>query len=160
MNNTQYQKELYLKRLSFALDYLGGKCVKCDSKDSLEFDHIDPSKKNCEVTVILKGNLERLIRELDLCQLLCTSCHKNKTKKSREPWQHGTIHGYQNKKCRCPDCKQIQREYKAKYLGKELKKTRECGTYAMYKSGCRCDECRIANREYMREYMRKLKNKG
>lgn len=156
MENIEYQDKLYKERLSFAIDYLGSVCVRCNGVVDLEFDHIDPKLKNATVTTILKGNKSKLIKELNLCQLLCNSCHKKKTSKSRIPWQHGTIHGYQNKQCRCNECKEAQRVYKAACTGNKPKEPRRCGSYAMYKSGCRCDDCKRANKDYMRA----LRNKG
>jgi len=59
------------------LDYRGGKCSMCGYDKcigSLDFHHIDPSKKE---TIINKfRNLETAKPELDKCIILCANCHR------------------------------------------------------------------------------------
>lgn len=46
-------KDYYLNRrarLAKAMEKLGGRCESCGSKDSLQFDHIDPSTKSANVS--------------------------------------------------------------------------------------------------------------
>ena len=55
-----------------------GPCAKCGSWDRLEVDHIDPSTK---VSHNVWGWSEtRRLEELAKCQVLCYSCHKEKTR--------------------------------------------------------------------------------
>ena len=49
-------------------------CVKCGSKDTLEVDHIIPVKDRPDLAKV-ESNL----------QILCKSCHKEKTSKERKP---------------------------------------------------------------------------
>lgn len=53
-------------------------CIKCGSLEKLELDHIDPKTKT--TNRIWSWSLERRKKEISKCQVLCNSCHKNKTK--------------------------------------------------------------------------------
>ena len=60
------------------VEYKGGKCVRCGySKciDALEFHHRDPSKKDFSVSG-KTWSLERLKKEVDKCDLVCSNCHR------------------------------------------------------------------------------------
>jgi predicted transcriptional regulator len=65
------------KRL--CIEYKGGKCEKCgyDKYDgALEFHHLDPSKKDFEISKKKAKNIDKLKPELDKCILLCSNCHR------------------------------------------------------------------------------------
>lgn len=78
----------------------------CGSSSDLEFDHIDPSTK----IFSLMGKKwsvakEVWLEELAKCQLLCNSCHKEKTYGPlRKKRRHGTYTMYKRGKCRCEKC--------------------------------------------------------
>jgi len=55
-----------------------GPCRKCGGWENLEVDHIDPSTKITHN--IWCWPLERRLAELAKCQVLCESCHLEKTK--------------------------------------------------------------------------------
>ncbi len=69
------------RRLKIAcVEYKGGQCQQCGYKkclDALEFHHRDPKMKDIKIssqkTVCMH---ERLRRELDKCDLLCSNCHR------------------------------------------------------------------------------------
>ena len=47
----------------------------------LEFDHINPKTKKNEMSQMIQRNeLKKILKEDDLCQLLCFLCHRDKTK--------------------------------------------------------------------------------
>lgn len=62
-----------------SVEYKGGCCVRCGYKKyygSLDFHHLDPSKKdfnlgNCRLT-----SFEKIKSELDKCILVCSNCHR------------------------------------------------------------------------------------
>jgi len=59
------------------LEYKGGKCLECGYKKStraLEFHHIDPNKKDFQISGI-SISYERLKNETDKCILVCSNCH-------------------------------------------------------------------------------------
>jgi hypothetical protein len=63
-----------------AVEYKGGKCVRCGYNkciSALEFHHRDPSKK--DFGIAKSGNCvawEKILVELDKCDLLCANCHR------------------------------------------------------------------------------------
>ena len=62
-------------------------CIKCGYKEhpvALDFDHIDPTKKEFTIGVSYTSvSLKRLYKEIDKCQVLCANCHRIKTLQSR-----------------------------------------------------------------------------
>ena len=78
------------------------KCAVCGSKESLELDHIDPSKKVSHN--IWSWNEERRLLEISKCQVLCKIHHLEKTRSELlRPITHGNS-GY-DRKCRCGICR-------------------------------------------------------
>ena len=75
------QREHRKEKRAICLEYLGGKCVKCGTTHNLQFDHIKREGKKYEITRRLSNNLNNLKEELDKCQLLCYTCHLEKTAK-------------------------------------------------------------------------------
>lgn len=105
----QYQEK---KQKIFA--YLGGKCVKCEGVDKLQIDHTNHLDKAFTVSSRWGLSWEKLIPELEKCQLLCKTCHTHKTQQegsqakgwTNQPRQrHGTVWSYSKYKCRCAECK-------------------------------------------------------
>jgi len=105
--------DYYVKKTKM-LEYLGGKCVRCNSCTDLQIDHIDHLDKSFTVSTNWALSWDKLVVELDKCQLLCADCHLQKTmeegslKKSRttQPQNlHGTVWMYSKRKCRCEACK-------------------------------------------------------
>ena len=64
-------------RLQEAKDYLGNICWCCGATENLQFDHIDPKTKCFNINP--QDSWEKMIPELDKCQLLCRLCHLKKT---------------------------------------------------------------------------------
>lgn len=72
-------KERQRKTKQLAIDYKGGKCIKCGYKKciaALEFHHIDPTTKDKDYFNSRGGLTEELKSELDKCILLCSNCHR------------------------------------------------------------------------------------
>jgi len=112
-SNSWYKKK-YVERLDKAYAYLGGFCVKCGLKTKLHIHHKDPSQKSFTVTERLHGMAwEKLIEELDKCELLCVVCHK----KEHEA-KCGTIGRYRQG-CRCNQCKEALKVYMRDYRKKK-----------------------------------------
>jgi len=76
----EYQRKWRQRRRQRAVSYLGRVCVYCGTTSDLQFDHIDPSTRTCFVNYILSSRWERLVEELDKCQLLCFGCHVQKNR--------------------------------------------------------------------------------
>lgn len=111
----------YRKKKRFSvISSLGGKCVNCGSLEKLEIDHIKREDKVKPVSWMYTDKLENLLNEVKKCQLLCTQCHKLKTRKEIfENLEHGTLSLHQRHGCRCDICVGAFREYHRNY-----KKTR------------------------------------
>jgi len=116
----EYSLVRYHQRRANAIEFLGGQCVKCKSLDRLEFDHINPATKSFHVNDKISGDLDTLMPELLKCQLLCHSCHMQKTilERGDKPSQHGstTMYGHG---CRCQSCKAANATYWQKYKAKK-----------------------------------------
>jgi transposase len=70
--------KLQQQRKKEAINYKGGKCVKCGYNKydgALDFHHIDPSKKDFSISRKKNCSLETIKPELDKCILLCRNCH-------------------------------------------------------------------------------------
>jgi 5-methylcytosine-specific restriction endonuclease McrA len=130
-NNKEYMKkymlERYYKRKKEVIEYLGGVCKVCGATEKLEIDHKDPYTKNFVVSKALAGwSKSRLMKEVEKCQLLCTDCHRKKTRKElsirfnqREVWEHGTLAGLRY--CKCELCLDAKRRYNKEYTAKNKK---------------------------------------
>lgn len=62
------------------VNYLGGKCKSCGYDKciaALEFHHLDPSKKEFNISYTKWHKFdERILNELNKCILLCANCHR------------------------------------------------------------------------------------
>jgi len=73
------QREDKRQRKLWAIDYLGGKCGKCQQTFHpavYEFHHRNPEDKDRDPSKMLTLSLERLTSELNKCDLLCANCHR------------------------------------------------------------------------------------
>lgn len=70
-----YMKERWEKRKRNALDFLGGKCVRCEATEMLDFDHIEPSSKIMTIARASSRSESFFWNEVKKCQLLCVPCH-------------------------------------------------------------------------------------
>ena len=108
----EYELKRYHRLRKEAVFRLGGQCVKCGSEVDLDFDHVVDKAFN--IAKLIQGKPEKLAAELEKCQLLCATHHREKHK-SRAPC--GTDAKY-NAGCRCADCKLAHAEYQRSYRRK------------------------------------------
>ena len=59
------------------VNYLGGKCIRCDYKfpEGIDFHHIDRSKKEFGIAQVYAKFNDKLKAELRKCAPLCKNCH-------------------------------------------------------------------------------------
>lgn len=103
----RYAREWLAKRRA---DWFADKsCVRCGKTIDLELDHRDPAQKIDHK--IWSWSAKRRDVELAKCQVLCGTCHKEKTAAEKaRPLPHGTDSGYTDQKCRCDECRAAHRE--------------------------------------------------
>ena len=125
-----YQLERYRARRAYAIEKLGGKCVVCGTTEDLEIDHINKKEKSFQITQKWSVPIEVYDRELQKCQLLCHTHHKEKSDREKDwgkegygPSDHGTLAFYKNKGCRCTKCRRAYSEHSRLYrLDLEIKR--------------------------------------
>ena len=106
-----YQLAFVNKRKREWIESKGGKCVKCGSTRNLEVDHKDQDNKTFNPRDIWSRSEEVRKKELKDCQVLCESCHEDKTalqnSKNGEAalLACGTVEKFEYG-CRCFTCKE------------------------------------------------------
>lgn len=79
-----------IRQKQAAIDYLGGKCCKCDydlHPSALEFHHLDPNEKDFVISRYINRKWEVIRAELDKCILLCSICHRiEHSKRGEQKW--------------------------------------------------------------------------
>ena len=65
-------------------------CIDCGCDDiyTLELDHRDPKQKKFSIGSWKVVNRERLLAEMDKCDVRCSRCHKRKTSSAMNDWRH------------------------------------------------------------------------
>ena len=116
-----YMLARYHKRMSEAKNKLGGKCIKCNSIENLQLDHINPETKNFTVAHLWNSKKEVFDLEISKCQLLCKKCHEEKTLvdmgRVSAKITHGTVSSYRY--CKCDFCKKAKSEYMRSFRKKK-----------------------------------------
>jgi len=126
----EYMKNRRAKRRALVLEMLGDSCARCGSTEELEVNHIDRVQK---VVTLSGAGLDRacnkIVEEIKKCELLCIECHKDYTRgqwkrreippsyvKHGDVFYHGTARMYNEKNCRCEDCKLAKKYYRNGYI--------------------------------------------
>lgn len=71
--------ERKMRNKQHAIDYLGGNCCMCGynkSPAAIDFHHVNPQEKSVTVKQLSACSLEKILREVDKCVLLCSNCHR------------------------------------------------------------------------------------
>lgn len=89
--NRERRKLEQKARRAYGLIKLGGECVKCGSTELLEFDHIDKTSKELELSRSWCYSFEKFYKELNKCQLLCKTCHHWKSSLEQSGTPHKVI---------------------------------------------------------------------
>lgn len=106
-----YQAEWRAARRKAWLE-ANGPCIKCGSWLHLEVDHVDPTKKVSHN--VWSWTAEKMAAELAKCQVLCSVCHKHKTRLQRVVMVHGTRTMYEKHGCKCAPCRQAKSTHNKK----------------------------------------------
>ncbi len=75
------------KRLLYIEEKLQLKCCRCPENhvSCLEFHHLDPSKKEGNISSMIKHSWAKTKKEMEKCIILCSNCHK------KEHWDDNKI---------------------------------------------------------------------
>ena len=108
-----YQRNWMRMRRNSLIQALGGKCAIRGTTECLEFHHIEPSKKECNVSSVVSRKLEASLPELAKCELRCSAHHKS---------AHSASHGHTlwRRGCRCGIC--VLAGEKIKKTDREMKR--------------------------------------
>jgi len=111
------------------IEKFGGKCTLCGSIEDLQFDHVDPSTKSIEISNAVANKSESVVwKEAKKCQLLCGSCHQEKSLDESGRAYHGSLGMYSHSKCRCNKCKEAWNIHSREYRRARRKKAAEAET--------------------------------
>lgn len=109
-----YNIRRYHKKFAECIQILGGKCNKCGVARVLQLDHVDPSTKSFDISgKMLVFSWTRILDELRKCQLLCVTCHKEKTIAEQSVEHGGGVSGKRN--CKCDLCRTLKNSYMLEY---------------------------------------------
>lgn len=87
-----------------------GPCKSCGSWENLEIDHINPLEKEIKASSLWSLKKASRDKELTKCQVLCKSCHFQKTNNEAKTFGHGTPIKYAA--CNCVICGQMKKFHK------------------------------------------------
>ncbi len=111
----RYRAIKYKRIVTMIKDLLGGKCVVCGTTERLEIDHINMAEKSFDVTRAGSHSRKEVLEEIAKCQLLCHTCHLEKTKREN-PRTVGHGEGLTGKRnCRCELCGPLKNKYNERY---------------------------------------------
>lgn len=119
----KYMRDRHRARKDYFAEKAGRRCAACARPVGLnfEFDHKNPDDKSFSMSLNLsKLSIKKLEAEFRKCQVLCTQCHREKTRNDharlrgvKPHWEHGTLSGYRY--CKCPECKKAKSAYSREY---------------------------------------------
>tara|TARA_B110000211_G_scaffold187926_1_gene213579 strand:+ start:44 stop:502 length:459 start_codon:yes stop_codon:yes gene_type:complete len=86
-------KALRDERNLMLFNYKGAACQDCGISDPTrmeiyDYHHVDPSTKQFQISHIIRGDLDKLMIEVDKCVLLCSNCHRSEHARLREVARH------------------------------------------------------------------------
>lgn len=116
-----YMTARYHRRRAAGIVQLGGRCRRCGSTNDLEFDRVDRDTKSFDMAKILSGGSElKVATELAKCQLLCSDCHRGKSRNEATVGHGGGVSGVKN--CRCEQCAPLKRAYAREWRSRNMRR--------------------------------------
>lgn len=82
LTQVERNNKLKNKRYKFIFSYFkDNPCVDCGESDPLvlDFDHIDGKNDNISNMIRDSKPLHRILKEMDLCVVRCSNCHRKRT---------------------------------------------------------------------------------
>lgn len=78
-HNYNHVKSFRKRNKEKAVEYMGGKCVRCNYNkciEALEFHHKNPKEKDFSLSQNMNKAWYKIKKELDKCIMVCSNCHK------------------------------------------------------------------------------------
>lgn len=92
LRNRKLKQELREKMANYLI---GKSCSLCGNTDPrvLEFDHINPHEKSFAIAFGISSvySWNKMLAEIEKCQILCANCHKIKTAKEQGWYKYKPI---------------------------------------------------------------------
>lgn len=79
--------QFYFRRSALLAGLKNKPCLDCQGwfeSYQMEFDHRDPHTKLACVGTIVTGSLQKLLFEINKCDLVCSNCHRKRTYERRQ----------------------------------------------------------------------------
>lgn len=81
VNAAKRRKQVRKERLAKLYAMHDNKCSRCGLEDTtlgfFDFHHIDPSVKDSNIGSLISGSsMEKILKELDKCIMVCPNCHR------------------------------------------------------------------------------------
>lgn len=77
--NYTHVKSFRKRNKEKAVEYMGGKCVRCNYNkciEALEFHHKNPKEKDFSLSKNMNMAWHKIEKELNKCIIVCSNCHK------------------------------------------------------------------------------------
>lgn len=84
---TEYKELLYKELWSH---FLANPCIDCGEQDPrvLEFDHVRGKERNISTMMASVCSWEKILVEIEKCEVVCANCHRKRTYKRSDSWRH------------------------------------------------------------------------
>lgn len=92
--NTVHTRKYEKRNRAWLIAYLRqNPCVDCGNSDIevLQFDHREPELKTKMVYQFLCSSLERMIEEVNKCDIRCANCHMKKSRRQLGWWTDDVV---------------------------------------------------------------------
>lgn len=68
-------------------------CIDCGESDirTLEFDHVRGKKEGNISRMLAVASKERLLKELEKCDIVCANCHRKRTANTQNWYQYASV---------------------------------------------------------------------
>lgn len=89
------QRDRHLTNKLKAIEYLGGKCKRCDGVFPhyiYDLHHRNPNEKDSKVGLLLRNSWSTAVIEVDKCDLLCAHCHRIIHNEDNDPYWNKSRH--------------------------------------------------------------------
>jgi hypothetical protein len=84
----EYERGRYAERVAFVSALKAGPCLDCGVRYPsyvMDFDHRPGTEKAAAVGLMFGTTVERLLEEISKCDLVCSNCHRERTRQRRGP---------------------------------------------------------------------------